>query len=266
MNSDSLEPTCWSKRDWAYAVGAAFVLQAGLIFCFARRELSPPERPPFETAIYLTANGPDTSTVNSVGFDDPTLLALPNLRGFSGAAWLKFPTLDYQPMEPPEPTNWLHLEEHTLGATFSQFVASNRAAPRLIADKPLPPLVRYEPNFPNEPAATQSRLRLQGQLANRPLLSPLALPSWPHAEILSNTVVQVAVDPDGMTFSPVLLSHSGLREADTFALDWAGGARFRPLPRETRLRDGTESLTWGKLVFQWHTVPLLPTNSPFATP
>jgi hypothetical protein len=266
MSSESLEPTRWSRRDWAYAVGAAFVLQAGLVFCLARRELAPPERPSFGTAIYLPANASDAPITDFAGIDDPTLLALPNLRGFSGEAWLKFPTLGYQPMEAPEPTNWLHLEEHTLGATFSQFVASNRAAPRLIVDKPLPPLVRYEPNFPNEPAATQSRLRVEGQIANRSLLSPPALPSWPHGEILSNTVVQVAVDPDGMTFSPVLLSHSGLREADVLALNWAGHARFRPLSRETRIREGAGPLTWGKLVFQWHTLPLPQTNSALGTP
>jgi hypothetical protein len=266
MKSEPLEPTRWSRRVWAYAVGAAFVLQAGLLFCFGRRELSPPERPSFGTAIYLPANPPDASITNSVGIDDPTLLALPSLRGFSGEAWLKFPTLGYQSMEPPESTNWLHLEEHTLGAAFSQFVASNRAAPRLIADKPLPPLVRYEPNFPNEPVATQSRLRVEGQIATRALLSPPALPSWPNGEILSNTVVQVAVDPGGMTFSPVLLSHSGLKEADLLALNWAGHARFRPLPREMRIRDGAGSLTWGKLVFQWHTLPLPQTNSALGTP
>jgi hypothetical protein len=82
------------------------------------------------------------------------------------------------------------------------------------------------------------------------------LPSWAHSELISNSVVRVAVSGDGCTFSPVLLTESGYPEADLHALKLANELRFQPLPGE-RLGGGEpQALIWGKLIFQWHTLPL----------
>lgn len=265
MNSATLEPVRWSRRRWLYAVAGVFLLQASLAFLLGHRQQHLPEPPIFRTAIQMLTD-PKVRLDSLPGMEDPTLFALPSLRGFSGPAWLTFPPLEYQPAEWEEPPHWLPLDSNALSSTFSQFVRTNTISPPLIADKPLPPLPRYEPNFPNEPLPAQSRLRLDGDLATRRLLAPLELPSWPHTEMLSNTTVQAAVDAAGFTFSAVLLDASGLKEADLQALKLASAARFRPLPRGQRASDGSGPMTWGRFVFQWHTLPPPTTNLSSAQP
>jgi hypothetical protein len=265
MNSTALEPVRWLRRSWVYAVAAVFMLQAGLVFLLGHRHQRLPEPPIFRTSIQMLTD-PTVRLDSLPGMDDPTLLALPSLRGFSGPAWLTFPPLEYQPAEWVEPPHWLPLDSNALSSTFSRFVRSNTISPPLIADKPLPPLPRYEPNFPNESLPAQSRLRLEADLAARALLTPLELPSWPHTEMLSNTTVQATVDAAGFTFSAVLLDGSGLKEADLHALKLASAARFRPLPRSQRAPNGTGPMTWGRFVFQWHTLPPPTTNLSSALP
>ena len=265
MNSAALEPVRWPRRRWVCAVGAVFLIQAGLVFLFGHRTQRRPEPPIFRTTIHMVTD-PVAPLDSLPGMDDPTLLALPSLRGFSGPAWLTFSPLEYQPAEWVEPPHWLSLDSNALSSTFSRFIRTNVISPPLIADKPLPPLPGYEPNFPNEPLPSHSQLRLEGNLASRRLLAPLELQSWPYSEILSNTTVQAAVDAAGFTFSTVLLAGSGLKEADQFALKLASGARFRPLPRGQRAPDALGPVTWGRFVFQWHTLPLPTTNLSSAQP
>ena len=263
MSATALEPVRWHRRRWIYAVAAVFTLQAALAYFLGQKERRLPTREPFRAAIRMTADEESTRRVAELAdANNPTLLALPSLRGFSGSAWLRFPTLDYQPAEWTEPAHWLAMDTQSLGATFSQFIRTNVLAPTLIADKPLPSLIGYELNFPNDPLPAPSRLRIEGYLAARNLVASLELKSWANAEILSNSVVQVMVDADGFTFSPTLLSGSGLKEADIHALTLSGTARFRPLPREQRIGREGSSFTWGKLIFQWHTLPLVATNLP----
>jgi hypothetical protein len=261
MNSSALEPPRWTWRRWLYAIAAVFVVQAALIFVLSQRQRAVPEKPIFRTAIRLvTGEESEQQLASRTGMDEPTLLALPSLRGFSGPAWLTFSFLEHEPAEWNEPPHWLSLDTQALGSTFSQFVGANVILPPRIADKPLPPLPQYEPSFPNEPLAAESRVRIEGALTGRPLLVPLKLKSWPYSDILSNTTVQAAVDADGFVFSSVLLSGSGLNNADVHALDLVAGARFRPLPRLRRTPDGGGPLTHGTLVFQWRTLPLPATN------
>lgn len=249
------------------AVAAVFTLQAALAYFLGQKEQRLPAREPFRTATRMAADEVFARRVAELTeANNPTLLALPSLRGFSGPAWLRFPTLEYQPAEWSEPPHWLAMNTQSLGTAFSQFINTNILSPALIADKPLPSLIGYDLNFPNEPVPAFSRFRLEGDLAARTLVAPLQLKSWASAEILSNSVVQAVVDADGFTFSPALLTGSGLKEADLHALTLAANARFRPLPREQRIGRGSSAFTWGKLIFQWHTLPLLATNLPGTEP
>lgn len=261
MNTIAHDAPPWSRRHWVYAVAGVVVLQAALIYFLAQPEQRPPERPLFRTSIQLAADDDAIRSIASLpGLDDPTLLALPSLQGFSGAAWLLFPTLDYKPAEWVEPPHWLPLETQSLSGTFSQYVTTNVITPLLIADKPLPPLQRYEPNFPPELLPTQSIGRVEGELSGRKLISAIELKSWPAAEILSNTVVQAAVDASGFTFSATLLSSSGSPNADRHALTEVLNARFRPLREMPAASEPTRVLTWGRWIFQWHTLPVPATN------
>jgi hypothetical protein len=266
MNAADLEPVRWARRRWIYAVAAVFAVQALFVFSLGRRARPTPQRPHFPTAIQLAGEDwTSRQSTNVFQLDDPTLLALPNLRGFSGSAWLRFTPIEYQPGEWSDPPHWLELDARTLGAAFSRFVGDSSVGPPLVADRPLPPLQRYEPNFPNEQVPSQSRLRVEGQLAGRQLLALPALPSWAYSDLISNSIVRVAVSRDGCTFSPVLLRKSGHLEADLEALRIANELRFLPVTRERSTGDSGEMI-WGKLIFQWHTLPLPMANVPSILP
>lgn len=257
MSVVSLERPPWSRHRWIYSVGALFLLQIGLVIQFGRRPEPLPERPIFRTAIQLAV---EENAMRQVAVqaerEDPLLLALPTLRGFSGPAWLEFSQPSYQPEEVQEPPHWLTLPPSSLGAVFSAFVATNTVSPLLVADKPIPRLPRYEPNFSHDSLPLKSRLQIEGELARRPLLSSAELPSWPHPEVLSNSVVQVAVDLDGVANFAALLTQSGSKEADAYALAWVGRMRFQLLPREPLRRSDNAPLTWGRCIFRWHTLPV----------
>jgi hypothetical protein len=260
MNAALLEPVRWSRRRWIYTVAALFFAQTALVLYLGQGGAAAPPRPLFRTDVYLAADEWSLHQLTQLpDLSDPLLLALPSLRGFSGQAWLKFPAYDYAPEGRTEPPRWLPLEASTLGQTFSQFVASNQLPSQLTSDKPLPPLVRYEPNFPNDPPPQHSRLRIDGGLAGRPLVTTPQIKSWPHSEMLSNTTVQAVVDAEGFTVTVKLLAESGLRAADLHALELAADARFQPLPRGTDGRSSSQ-LTWGRLTFLWHTLPSPATN------
>jgi len=71
-----------------------------------------------------------------------------------------------------------------------------------------------------------------------------------------------------MPRSVTLLSGSGSPEADQHALQQAKTARFEPLSRNPAgpTPDPATQLSWGRLIFLWHTLPLPPTNTPAASP
>jgi hypothetical protein len=267
MNTVALEPLRWSRRRWLYTIAAVFAFQAIFVFALGRRERPVPQRPPFPTLVDLVPDDlPGHHPASFSGMDDPTLLALPNLRGFSGSAWLRFAPLEYQPGEWSDAPNWLTLDDPSLGEAFSRYLAANETGPPQVADKPLPSLLRYEPIFPNDPVPARSRFRVEGPLAGRRLLAAPPLLSWEHSELLSNSVVRVTVDGAGSSFSAVLLTESGFPAADQYALGFARELRFQPLARDQGPGDNPGALTWGRLIFQWHTLPLPPANGAIAPP
>ena len=217
MSTAAREPIRWSRRRWICTVAALFIAQAALVLYLGQRDPIPPPRPPFRTTVYLGADEWSSHQLaHQPDLSDPSLLALPNLRGFSGPAWLKFTRPEAPSSRWSEPPHWLPLEAGALGKTFAEFISTNRLPPPLLTDKPLPRLIRYEPNFPGDPPAQKSRWRIQGDLAHRSLAAPLEIKSWPSSDILSNTTVQVAVDAEGFMVFTTLLTESGLREADRY--------------------------------------------------
>jgi hypothetical protein len=156
------------------------------------------------------------------------------------------------------PTNWLPLSVDELGLAFNQFMQTNHFAGFELQLKP--PLKLSAPGLPIEPALAQnSTLRVEGELAQRQLPSPINLTNWPYADVIAPSKVQVLVDAAGNVVSTVLLPpDSGFTAADQYemadqrALELARAARFAPSSR----------LTVGRLIFNWHTVPPPATNAP----
>ena len=268
MNAASLEPVRWSPRRWCYAITLCFLAQVGLVLFLGRPQKAPPLSPPFFTKTYLAADPSAARHLSALPLNnDPTLFALPNLQGFSGGAWLKCAPLDYHLADWTEPPRWLAVNTEELGRTFLVFVSTNVAPPLLIADKPTSRLIGSDLFITNHPVASRSQATFDGELARIPLLSPLPLKSWPHTDILTNTVVQLLVNADGEPLSVTLADGCGLTEADQYGLALARSSQFQPRSRrETATVAGSAAdFAWGKMIFRWHTIPLAATNA-LATP
>ncbi len=191
---------------------------------------------------------------------DPTLLALPHRESFGGQAWLTNVSLEAPPFVWSEPARWLELPIAQLGGAFRTFLTTNALVP-------LAELARHEPEFTipdlfSTPPETQvSGFRVLGDLARRHLLTPFSLNSWTNADMLTNTIVQVIADGRGRPVYVTLLAASGSRDADSFALRAAETARFDPLPAAgSDAANPMARLSWGQIIFDWHTEPLSPTN------
>jgi hypothetical protein len=267
MSAGVYETVRWNARRWVYTIALVFLAQVGIIWLLGERPKDPPARLAFQTAIYLAVDPwAEQQLAGLPTMRDPTLFVLPSRHGFSGAAWLTFAPQQYQLTDWTEPPRWLELNQEQLGRTFFQFVATNVTPPLRIADKAMPRSIVTELSIPNLPVPTQSELRVEGDLARRRLLTSAELPSWPHSELLTNTVVQAVVDSQGHTFSKVLLASCGSKEADQFALKLVAGARFAPIRTEKPAQNSAGQLAWGRIIFQWHTLPPSAANASAAQP
>jgi TonB family protein len=85
---------------------------------------------------------------------------------------------------------------------------------------------------------------------------PNGLPAWPSDQLLSNSVVQIAVNSAGQVVSARLLGRSGLPGADNMALDKSRNLRFKPVPASPP--------AWGRAVFAWETAEATNTGAPGA--
>jgi hypothetical protein len=267
MSDQLTESWRWTGGRWWAWIALVFASQLGLIFWLGKprpvgstlTEPAPLVRLVGSGAAQLLAFS-DAPTL--LALTDPTLFALPHREGFSGAAWLTLPELEFRPYVWSEAPRPLALAPERLGADFREFMATNRTSSLPVVAQPefelLQPKVVESETFP-----TQSTLRLIGALAGRSLLVSPALPSWPSGEMLTNSVVQVLVAANGKPVSAILLRYSGLLEADQHALREARNGRFQPV----NFSDPTNSLaglSWGQMVFEWHTLPLPATNNTVA--
>jgi hypothetical protein len=256
MNPDALDPRPWPRGRWYLVVTLVFAAQIGLIFAVGDRKPIEPRRPESAPELRLSAGSGELLALN-----DPTLFALPSAHGFSAAAWL-----DALPVTPPafawnEPERWLPLPIDQLGAVLTEFMRTNRLHIASEVAHPQEPQIIVPPQLPAPPA--QTRLRVDGDLAQRHLQNMPLLPVLPYADVLQASIVQVFVDEAGNVVTTVLLPPgSGSDAADQKALQLAKAARFAPLPHD---EDGEVHWTRGSLVFQWATMPAS-TNTPPPVP
>jgi hypothetical protein len=252
-----LRPGMW------IAVALVFALQIGVLFWLGN--------PPPIQHVFTTA-APKFSLVTNrwnelLALQDPTLFVLPHRNNFSGAAWLNIPSHDFQPTNSSEPTLPLPLSPEQLGFTFTAFMQTNpppsiqmglAAGLGFMDQLPLPPM----PSL-----VSTSTVRVEGDLAKRRLLEPLQLPPQSSPDVLTYTEVQLFVDALGNVFSPVIIESSGNRDVDAAVLtNFAKNARFEPVKGTARGTAASEAMTFGKLIFEWQTVPPAQTNAPASNP
>jgi hypothetical protein len=254
----------WSRRRWAAAIPLALVAQLALVFWAGDKSNVAPRPADQEPQVLLAP----AFAGGLAEVENPTLFARANRHGFSGQAWPRVSLPQYQPAAWTEPPRLLQLDAARLTGGLRELLRSNAPPPFEIAAKPEPRLSRDQIPDPASSLPTQSVLRVAGGLAGRQLLANLALPSQPHGDLLTNSVVQVIVDADGWTRSATLLSSCGSAGVDQQAIGLAKAARFESLRLRgpERTNPPVPALSVGSLVFQWHTVPLPATNAPPARP
>jgi hypothetical protein len=259
MNTRAIEPWAWSKRRWLLMVALVMGVQVLLIFC-----LSAPEtvaRLHVRTqGIFLRAD----VTGIAEGLSDPTMFVLPNRHGFSGPAWVNGRALEQPSLEWTEPPRWLTQDAARLGNDFCNYVARNVTTSFKLSEPSELELIPAINDFRNDLMPTQSTVRVEGELAHRPLLSSLALtPQSAQDTVLASSQVAIGVRDDGTVFSAKLIKGCGDKGVDDQAVNLARMARFARLSGTAK--KSPDTLSWGTLVFQWLSVAPA-TNSPLNRP
>ena len=247
----------WTRNRWFTLIALIFTAHVLLLFVFDGRKQIVPRVVTNVPTLKLADNSSEWLALNN-----PTLFALPHQKDFASAIWLPAHVLEPPPFHWTEPPRWLQLSADELGLAFNQFMQTNRFADFELPLKP--PVKLSTPELPGEPALEQtSMLQIQDDLAQRRLLDPMILPSWPYANVIAPSKVQVLVNEAGDVVSAVLLPpDNGFTAADQYdradqrAFELARASRFAPSSR----------LTVGRMIFNWHTVPPPATNAPAASP
>lgn len=237
----------WSRSRWWIVVLLVFAAHLGFVSAFGDRKPVQPRRALPVTVLNLTQSESEWLALN-----DPTLFALPTPRGAAGQVWSRTPVVTNVPYRWAEPPRLLELRTEDLGNAFGRFMQTNAFANLMFAAKPEPEAFLGSSRDTANSLATNSVVRLTGELVHRRWLNPPVLPVWTSTDLLTNTVVQALVQPDGSVFSVTLLVPPGPgtneQSAAEYALALARGARFSPA------RD-TNGMALGNLIFNWHTAP-----------
>ena len=253
-----IDPERWTAHRWWVLLGLVLVLQVGLIFWLGDQGPVLMESKTAPLALHVAG----TVSSELLALNDPTLFALPHRQSFAGLAWLTTPSLGAQPFVWSEPPQWLRLSVEQLGGVFHNFLVTNQAMPSETLAQIEPELTFPEVSN-NRQEVAGSTFHILGDLTEQALLTSFSLGSWTNADLLTNSIVQLLVNEQGRSVSVTLLANSGSSAADRFALKQAESARFAPVPlAEQKSNDSPGRLRWCQIIFDWHTVPLAPTNQP----
>jgi len=240
----ALTKPCYRASFWL-AVGFVFVLQLAAVFLADKPRALPaaPATVGDSGFVLGSARSPELAAL-----EDPTLLVLANVHGFSGRVWMPARPLSYEPRAWTEPVQWLLPVTSDFFETFTQYVQDNMNTGY---QAPLSePTLTYPPNPVFLDAPVPSSLRIEGELAGRRLLNPEPLPAV--SEALTNSVVQVVVDPRGYVYSAVPTVRSGSTN-DDLAVRIAYSKRFEPIEVSgpNRSTIAPAPMMTGTLIFEW---------------
>ena len=249
-----------SGRGWRWTWGFLFLFlaHAALVFWFCEKSevVTIMERP--RPLIELpTDQQAIARVIEALGTIDPTLFALPGPHGFSGKAWLNFPPAATTVSNWSAAPDWLPLPVAELGTTLARYAETNRVSIDDLLDD-LRATVPLERRIPAESISIGSRFVIEG-LGSRRLLNFGQLPSATNIDVLTNTVVEIAVSGDGVVESAMLLGECGLKAMDERGIAVAGRLVFEPLPAARRVREGA-SPQRARVTFSWHIWPPVFTN------
>jgi hypothetical protein len=248
---------------WFWGFTFLFLAHAAAVFWFGQPLLppTPPDQP--KPLIYLATDDASAARVADLAGIDPTLFAWPSEKGFSGNAWLKPTPPDMTVTNWSAQPNWLPLNTNELGATLLVNAKTNR-----ISTEPLLDGLRggtpFELRIAAAPLVARSTLAIEGSVKARPFTVPVPLPSATNVDLLTNTVVEIAVNGDGIVESIMLSGECGSKTADEAALAVARQIAFSALPLKRAAREAAVPQR-GRVIFTWHIVPPAITNGLTAT-
>ena len=238
----------WTRQRVTILAALIFAAHVAVIFALhtPRPMVALPET--FRTPRLKSSTSPTTGLADLDGLNDPLVFAGAHEHGFSASAWMMRPSQDYALTNSKPPPRFLAFARTPMNFPPRQTENSVQSQTTLpFLDIALAP----EPH--------KSMLFVEGELQNRPLARTPEIPLQTATDVLTNTVIQVAVKADGFPFSARIITSSGSRFADLKALDIANHLKFTPLPPAVP-RDPTE-LQWGECVFQWFTTEPGATNA-----
>ena len=255
------ETRAWSSFKWTGVILVIFGVQAGLMLWLGRRgALSiSASKPALEVRV------PDEPSAGISDAGSPTLLVTPNQDGFS-SVWLRASDISNQPAEwNGQPDGTLQQPINPPGDEIQARVDSELAKSVSVLERPKPTLETV--GIPPD-AISESTFSIEGDLAQRPLLDRPKLISPVGDAALSNSIVEIDVNADGVVVDPPVIPPGGssgstetdpyARAADAYARSVAMSLQFKPLPHAGLPADRT----WGRVVFQWRTLPAPITNTP----
>jgi hypothetical protein len=236
----------WPGQRWFALIVLVLAAQLGLVFFLGEKHFTPQRPMGIVPKLKLAGESDEL-----LALDDPTLFAVPHARDFTAGVWRQ-PRI-VQPSfrwtapagELPQPA------ANNLGATFAQFMKTNRFAEPPLEFKPALPVTA--PVLPVQPVfAENSWMQIEGGLAQRKLLGSVNLTNWPYSDMIAPSRVQVLVDTDGAVVSAVLLpAGNGIGATAAYAI---ADQRALEIARSVRFAPGTR-LTVGVMIFNWRTVP-----------
>jgi hypothetical protein len=254
MNAPHKQISPWPLRQWLASIVFILAAQLGLLFWLSEQKVMGSRQAQARTEVQVVPlEALDATGRELLDLQDPTLRALVSARGFSGRAWMTMQRFDYDIVHRPLPPRWLEPSHTEWTGDFDEFVQTNLVFETFLSEK-LPPLLA-QVRLPSLLVTPATLLRVEGELASRPLLEGQRPVDHPEP-LLSNSVVRVLVNPEGMTLSATLLSGSSSPAADQEALRFARSARFAPSNELSHgSNDSSQSgFTLGNLIFQWSSV------------
>jgi hypothetical protein len=239
----------WSRGRFVLVAALLFAGQAGLVLLLGERPSPPPlAAAPRMVLRLLDAPLDDEKWTEHVFADNPTVFPSSSPHGFAGQAWLRLPVPgDASALREPPPV-FLEFAANWSGAEDNPAGRESRHASFRWSGQPAPPPDIVPALPPAEASRPESFLRIEGGLAGRQIAPPAVLPSWPAHFLVTNSVVQFAVNRAGQVVSAVLLAGSGLKEADDSALAAVHVLRFR------RAGPTAPEYTWDTATFYWKTI------------
>ena len=236
-----------------FLVALALALHVALVFIFGTQKTIMPR---------TVDNAPHLQLADRaspfIALGDPTLFARPNGHDFVSAFWRKPPLITQRSFNWTEAPRYLQPAPEDWGATFREFMRTSRRGAFPLNLKPTPPAALPAVALDEAPTP-RTTMQITGELARRRLLTAVTnLPSLPLNDVIAPSRVQALVDASGNVASAVLLPSDNDLEADgrsvmgdSNALVIARSLRFAPAP----------ALTFGQIIFDWHTVPVTITTN-----